>query len=93
MKEVCESALGGALFLDEAYRLVPEHDGHSFGKDAINALLKYMEGFSDRPVVIVAGYPVEMRRVMAANPGLASRFHVTLTVTRYTPEEARRRRW
>jgi SpoVK/Ycf46/Vps4 family AAA+-type ATPase len=43
MKEVCEEALGGVLFIDEAYRLVPEHEGHSFGKDAINTLLKYME--------------------------------------------------
>ena len=87
MKEVCESAFGGVLFIDEAYRLVPEHEGHSFGKDAINTLLKYMEDFRDQLVVIVAGYPTEMRRFMAANPGLASRFHFTLTFTSYTPGE------
>ena len=85
MKEVCEDALGGVLFIDEAYRLVPEHEGHSFGKDAINTLLKYMEDFRDQLVVIVAGYPREMRRFMAANPGLASRFHFTLTFNSYTP--------
>jgi type VII secretion ATPase EccA len=87
MKDVCESALGGVLFIDEAYRLVPEHEGHSFGKDAINTLLKYMEDFRDQLVVIVAGYPTEMRRFMAANPGLASRFHFTLTFTSYTADE------
>jgi type VII secretion ATPase EccA len=87
MKEVCEDALGGVLFIDEAYRLVPEHEGHTFGKDAINTLLKYMEDFRDQLVVIVAGYPKEMRRFMAANPGLASRFHFTLTFNSYTPDE------
>jgi type VII secretion ATPase EccA len=87
MKEVCEDALGGVLFIDEAYRLVPEHEGHSFGKDAINTLLKYMEDFRDQLVVIVAGYPKEMRRFMAANPGLASRFHFTLSFDSYTPDE------
>ena len=87
MKEVCEAALGGVLFIDEAYRLAPEHEGHSFGKDAINTMLKYMEDFRDQLVVIVAGYPVEMRRFLAANPGLASRFHFTLTFESYTPDE------
>ena len=75
------------LFIDEAYRLVLEQEGHSFGKDAINTLLKYMEDFRDQLVVLAAGYPKEMRRFMAANPGLASRFHFTLTFDSYTPDE------
>jgi ESX secretion system protein EccA len=56
MIEVCEEALGGVLFIDEAYPLVPEHEGHSFGKDAINTLLNYMEDFRHQLVVIVAGH-------------------------------------
>ena len=87
MKDVCEEALGGVLFIDEAYRLVPEQEGHSFGKDAINTLMKYMEDHREDFVVIVAGYPREMRRFMAANPGLASRFHLTLTFSSYSPAE------
>src|SRR5262249_44267404 len=56
---------------------VPETEGHSFGKDAINTLLKYMEDFRDQLVAIVAGCPKEMKRFLAANDGLASRgpFH------------------
>lgn len=87
MKEVCEEARGGVLFIDEAYRLVPTTEGHSFGKDAINTLLKYMEDFRDELVVIVAGYPKEMQDFLRANAGLASRFHFTLTFESYTPDE------
>jgi type VII secretion ATPase EccA len=87
MKDVCEEARGGVLFIDEAYRLVPKTEGHSFGVDAINTLLKYMEDYRDELVVIVAGYPAEMRDFLKANAGLASRFHFTLTFASYTPEE------
>lgn len=87
MRDICEEALGGVLFIDEAYRLAPETEGHSFGKDAINTLLKYMEDYRDQLVVIVAGYPVEMRRFMATNPGLAGRFHFTLTFDSYNADE------
>jgi type VII secretion ATPase EccA len=87
MKEVCEQALGGVLFLDEAYRLVPKTQGHSFGLDAINTLLTYMEDYRDELVVIVAGYPTEMRDFLKANKGLASRFHFTLNFASYTADE------
>ncbi|MEM6110112.1 AAA family ATPase [Mycobacterium sp. 050272] len=87
MKEVCEEARGGVLFIDEAYRLVPKTEGHSFGVDAINTLLKYMEDYRDELVVIVAGYPKEMQDFLKANKGLAGRFHFTLTFNSYTPEE------
>ena len=87
MKEVCEEARGGVLFIDEAYRLVPKTEGHSFGVDAINTLLKYMEDYRDELVVIVAGYPAEMQDFLKANAGLAGRFHFTLTFASYTPDE------
>lgn len=87
MKEVCEEALGGVLFIDEAYRLAPTTEGHSFGKDAINTLLKFMEDHRDDLVVIIAGYQNEMGRFKRVNPGIASRFHFTLTFASYTPGE------
>ncbi|KPN46538.1 AAA family ATPase [Mycobacterium intracellulare] len=87
MKQVCEEARGGVLFIDEAYRLVPQTKGHSFGVDAINTLLKYMEDYRDELVVIVAGYPAEMREFLKVNPGLAGRFHFTLSFASYTPEQ------
>jgi SpoVK/Ycf46/Vps4 family AAA+-type ATPase len=87
MKEVCEDARGGVLFIDEAYRRVPKTEGHSFGVDAINTLLKYTEDYRDELVVIVAGYPAEMRDFPKADAGLAGRFHFTLTFASYTPDE------
>jgi len=50
-------------------------------------LLKYIEDFRDQLVVICAGYPKEMRRFMAANPGFGSRSHFTLTFSTHTPDE------
>jgi stage V sporulation protein K len=85
--EVCRSALDGVLFIDEAYSLAATEWKGDFGREAIEGLLKYMEDHRDRLVVIVAGYPAEMHRFIASNPGLASRFTKTVNFPAYDPSE------
>jgi stage V sporulation protein K len=85
--EVCRSALDGVLFIDEAYSLSQSEYKGDYGREAIEALLKYMEDHRDRLVVIVAGYPVEMHRFVASNPGLASRFTKTIDFPAYSAVE------
>ncbi len=85
--DVCHTALDGILFIDEAYSLSAAEWKGDFGREAIEALLKYMEDHRDRLVVIVAGYPAEMHRFIASNPGLASRFTKTIDFPPYDTTE------
>ena len=85
-KEVIESALGGVLFIDEAYSLASQSD-NDFGGEAIETLLKYMEDYRDQLVVIAAGYSEEMEEFLASNPGLDSRFKTKINFENYSVTE------
>ncbi len=86
--QVLEKALGGVLFIDEAYSLASGGE-NDFGREAIETLLKGMEDHRDELVVIVAGYSEPMERFISSNPGLESRFNKYIHFPDYTPDELR----
>jgi SpoVK/Ycf46/Vps4 family AAA+-type ATPase len=87
--KVIDSALGGVLFVDEAYSLMnPGYaGGDAFGAEAVQTLLKRAEDDRDRLVIILAGYDADMDRFLRSNPGLASRFAERVAFPSYRPDE------
>ena len=85
-QKVIEKAMGGVLFIDEAYALNGKSE-NDFGQEAIDTILKAMEDHRDNLVVIVAGYTELMDRFIHSNPGLESRFNRFLMFEDYTPEQ------
>ncbi|MEE1782624.1 right-handed parallel beta-helix repeat-containing protein [Streptomyces sp. SP17BM10] len=87
--EVFTKALGGVLFIDEAYTLTNQSrgSGPDFGQEAVETLMKLMEDHRDEIVVIVAGYSAQMDQFLASNPGMASRFARSVEFPNYSPAE------
>ncbi|MGA5353307.1 AAA family ATPase [Streptomyces thermodiastaticus] len=87
--ELIDSAIGGVLFVDEAYALsnAGYGKGDAYGDEALQVLLKRAEDNRDHLVVILAGYPEGMDRLLAANPGLSSRFTTRIDFPSYRPHE------
>ncbi|MFC1408812.1 right-handed parallel beta-helix repeat-containing protein [Streptacidiphilus sp. N1-1] len=87
--EVFQKALGGVLFIDEAYTLTNQSrgTGPDFGQEAVETLMKLMEDHRDEIVVIVAGYSAQMDQFLASNPGMASRFARSVAFPNYSPDE------
>jgi Holliday junction resolvasome RuvABC ATP-dependent DNA helicase subunit len=81
-----QEAVGGGLFIDEAYALLRD-DADQFGHEAVDTLVKLMEDHRDELVVVAAGYPDEMDVFISSNPGLESRFPLTITFADYTDDE------
>ena len=86
VREVVSEAVGGVLFIDEAYALSTGGD-NDFGREAIDTLLKMMEDNRDDLIVVVAGYTDKMSAFLQTNPGLRSRFNKYLEFEDYTPEQ------
>ena len=86
-QEVVQKAMGGVLFIDEAYALVNQENGNDFGREAIEVLLKNMEDHRDELIVIVAGYAGLMEKFIHSNPGLESRFNKYLYFEDYNASQ------
>ncbi|HZG43923.1 MAG TPA: AAA family ATPase, partial [Longimicrobium sp.] len=85
--EKVQAAMGGMLFIDEAYALASSDSGQDFGREAVDALVKLMEDNRADLIVVVAGYPEPMEKFLNSNPGLRSRFNRFLQFDDYAGPE------
>ena len=85
--ELCDSAIGGVLFIDEAYSLIDSSGDDAYGREAIQVLLKRMEDDRDQVAVILAGYSNEMKQLIRSNPGLSSRINTNIEFDDYDPSD------
>jgi len=85
VNNMCDKAMGGILFIDEAYTLSDQND--QYGKEAVDTLMKRMEDDRGKFVVIAAGYQDKMEEFLGVNPGLASRFTHKLHIEDYNEDE------
>jgi AAA+ superfamily predicted ATPase/tellurite resistance protein len=85
--ELCDSAMGGVLFIDEAYSLIDSSGDDAYGREAIQTLLKRMEDNRDQVAVILAGYSDEMSQLIRSNPGLSSRINTNIEFDDYDPAD------
>ncbi len=83
-RAICQEAYGSVLFIDEAYALATDGDRYNFGKEAIETLITEMENNSDDLIVIFAGYPDEIQKMISLNPGMRSRIPYTIEFPNYT---------
>ena len=86
-QEAIDKALGGVLFVDEAYALVKKGSGNDFGQEAIDTILKNMEDHRNELVVIMAGYTDDMEKLMEGNAGLASRMPYVIEFPNFSREQ------
>ena len=87
VREVVEQAIGGVLFIDEAYALVSPDTTNDYGSEAVDTLVKMMEDHRDDLIVVVAGYTGPMEQFLNSNPGLESRFNKYFFFPDYTGEQ------
>ena len=86
-RRICKLALDGVLFIDEAYTLINEESEKDYGPEAVATLLTFMENNRGRVALVIAGYPVEMNKLLRSNPGLRSRFDNTVIFDDYDDKE------
>lgn len=85
--EAVQTAMGGVLFIDEAYSLVPDENGYDYGNEAVATLIKAMEDFRGKFCVILAGYKNKLNDMIKTNPGFRSRIQFELDFPNYSREE------